>query len=283
MQYKHIKSALTGALITALLLTGCKGDNIVDSHAGQIQVLYGSDGLVWVDEQKNVPVSDFSPEDFTSDGQYMRYTGADYTAAYGIDVSEHQNNIDWAQVADSGVEFVMIRSGYRGSTEGQLYIDSYFRENIEGALANGLAVGVYFFSQATTEAEAVAEADYVIAQLKEYSDRITMPVVYDWEQTGMDDARTVELPAEQITACAEKFCSTIAQAGYTPGVYFNRHMGYYFFDFTNLSQYVLWFAGEGDYPDFHYRHNMWQYTFKGEIPGIDGEVDLDLYLTPAEE
>ena len=249
----------------------------------QIQVLYGSDGLVWVDEQKNVPVSDFSPEDFTSDGQYMRYTGADYTATYGIDVSEHQNNIDWAQVADSGVEFVMIRSGYRGSTEGQLYIDSYFRENIEGALANGLAVGVYFFSQATTEAEAVAEADYVIAQLKEYSDRITMPVVYDWEQTGMDDARTVELPAAQITACAEKFCSTIAQAGYTPGVYFNRHMGYYFFDFTNLSQYVLWFAGEGDYPDFHYRHNMWQYTFKGEIPGIDGEVDLDLYLTPTEE
>ena len=283
MQYKHIKSALTGALITALLLTGCKGDNIVDPHAGQIQVLYGSDGWVWVDEQKNVPVSDFTPEDFTSDGQYMRYTGTDYTATYGIDVSEHQNNIDWAQVADSGVEFVMIRSGYRGSTEGQLYIDSYFRENIEGALANGLAVGVYFFSQATTEAEAVAEADYVIAQLKEYSDRITMPVVYDWEQTGMDDARTVELPAEQITACAEKFCSTIAQAGYTPGVYFNRHMGYYFFDFTNLSQYVLWFAGEGDYPDFHYRHNMWQYTFKGEIPGIDGEVDLDLYLTPAEE
>lgn len=283
MQYKHIKSALTGALITALLLTGCKGNTIVDPHAGQIQVLYGSDGLVWVDEQKNVPVSDFTPEDFTSDGQYMRYTGTDYTAAYGIDVSEHQNNIDWAQVADSGVEFVMIRSGYRGSTEGQLYIDSYFRENIEGALANGIAVGVYFFSQATTEAEAVAEADYVIAQLKEYSDRITMPVVYDWEQTGMDDARTVELPAERITACAEKFCSTIAQAGYTPGVYFNRHMGYYFFDFTNLSQYMLWFAGEGDYPDFHYRHNMWQYTFKGEIPGIDGEVDLDLYLTPAEE
>lgn len=285
MHKLNLKQAVAGTLLAALLLTGCQEHSPTptpDPHAGMIEVLYGSDGYVWVDDQENVPLSPFTQEEFSEDGQYIRYTGNDYDTMTGIDVSEHQGEIDWQQVAQAGVEFAMIRVGYRGSTTGGLYLDPFFRQNMDGAIESGLKVGVYLFSQATTEAEAVAEAHYLLALLEDYADHISMPVVFDWEETGMDDARTKEMAGEAITDCAVAFCRVIEEAGFTPGVYFNRHMGYYSFDLARLQNCQLWFAAPGNYPDFHFAHTMWQYTFTGQIPGIDADVDLDLYFLPKE-
>lgn len=225
-------------------------------------------------------MSTFETAEFVPDGQYMTYTGTDYTTMAGIDVSEHQLEIDWEQAAENGVEFAIIRAGYRGSTEGDLYTDEYFHRNMEGAIDAGIKVGTYFFSQATTRAEAVAEAHYLLKLMEDYEDHITMPVVFDWEETGMSDARTATMTGDQVTGCAEAFCEVIAEAGYEPGVYFNRTMGYYQYDFTDLAQYTMWFAAPGEFPDFYYRHTLWQYSFTGQIPGIPTDVDLDLYFIP---
>lgn len=277
-----IQRLLAGALGLVLLLTGCGRNEPepVDPHAGMVQVRYGSDGFVWVDEQEGVPLSTFRAEEFSADGQFIRYSGTDYTTKTGIDVSEHQLDIDWRQVKDAGVEFAMIRAGYRGSTQGGLYTDEFFHQNMQGALDAGVEVGAYFFSQATSRAEAVAEANYFQALLEPYQERLTMPAVFDWEETGAADARTAGIENRRITDCAQAFCQAMAEAGYTPFVYLNRHMGYYQYDLAALTDYALWFAAPDTYPDFYYRHLMWQYSFEGQVPGIPTAVDLDLYFMP---
>lgn len=277
-----IRRLLLGGLGLVLLLTGCQRNwtEPVDPHAGMIQVRYGSEDYVWVDEQEGVPISTFQAEEFSADGQYIRYSGTAYTAKTGIDVSEHQQEIDWQQVKDAGIEFAMIRAGYRGSTQGGLYTDEYFHRNMQGALDAGVEVGAYFFSQATSRAEAVAEATYLKALLEPYQSRITMPVVFDWEETGSPDARTAGIENQRITDCADAFCNAVGEMGYVPLVYLNRHMGYYQYDLAALMNYNLWFAAPDTYPDFHYRHVMWQYSFEGQVPGIPTAVDLDLYFTP---
>ena len=137
---------------------------------------------------------------------------------------------------------------------------------------------MYFFSQATCRAEAVSEAYYVAAVLEEFKDKINMPVVYDWEETSGADSRSAGLDGETVTECASHFTRIIREAGYEPGVYFNRNMGYYLYDLAQLPDVTFWFAGEGNYSDFYYEHSMWQYTFTGEVNGINGEVDLNLYV-----
>lgn len=267
-----------------ICLTACGEEEVVedtyDPYAGKVQVLYGSEGYVWTDLQEGVPVSTFETEEFVTDGQYVTYTGSDYEIMMGIDVSQHQTEIDWQAAADSGVEFAIIRAGYRGSTEGDLYVDEYFHQNMQGAIDAGLDVGVYFFSQATTQAEAVSEAHYLLKIMADYQENITMPVVFDWEETGMVDARTANMTGTQMTKCAVAFCEIIAEAGFEPGVYFNRTMGYYQYDLASLSPYTLWFAAPGEFPDFYYEHTMWQYSFNGQIDGIPTDVDLNLYFIP---
>ena len=218
----------------------------------------------------------FGKLDFQYEGRYLKLR--DGESVTGIDVSSWQKEIDWEQVKASGVEFAMIRLGYRGSSEGMLYRDPIFRYNLVKAHNAGLKVGVYFFSQATDRAEAVAEAYYLLAILEEHRDKITMPVVYDWEETGTETSRTKGMNGKTVTDYAKYFCEVIREGGYTPGVYFNRHMGYYLYDLTQLPDVVYWFAGEGDYSDFYYEHALWQYTFTGKVNGINGNVDIDLFV-----
>lgn len=276
----RIQRLLAGAVGLTLLLTGChrQAQEPVDPHEGMVQVRYGSEGYVWVDEQEGVPVSTFRAEEFSAEDQYIRYAGTDYTAKTGIDVSEHQQDIDWRQVKEAGIEFAMIRAGYRGSTQGGLYTDEYFHQNMQGAIDAGVEVGAYFFSQATSRAEAVAEASYLEALLEPYQDKITMPVVFDWEETGSPEARTAGIENQRITECAQAFCGAIGEMGYRPMVYLNRHMGYYQYDLAALTDFDVWFAAPDTYPDFYYRHTMWQYSFDGQVPGVPTAVDLDLYF-----
>ena len=193
---------------------------------------------------------------------------------FGIDVSSHQEDIGWQAVADAGVEFAMIRLGYRGYTIGNIFTDRRFVRNIEGALAAGLKVGVYFFSQAVTVEEAQEEARYVLEKLQGYE--IDLPVAFDWEQIGTASARTDEVDGETLTELAAAFCEVIEDSGYTPMVYFYPYLAKNYYRLEYLTQYDFWYASYTEQPQLDYAYQMWQYTSEGEVAGIEGEVDLNL-------
>ena len=253
----------------------------VDPHEGQVYIYDGFD-WIWMTPLPGVEANSLTAEDFSDRSGYPTYTGSDYQVLRGIDVSEHQHEIDWAQVAASGVDYAYVRLGYRGYTEGGLFEDPYFRANVEGALANGLQVSVYFFSQAISVQEAIEEAEYVLARIRDYN--ITLPVVYDWEKiNGEMAARTDNLDFSILNDCAVAFCDTVKNAGYEPAIYFNRHLGYYGYDLSRMTDYDFWFAlPESSFPNFYYAVDMWQYSFTEQVPGVTGETDMNLMFIPLE-
>lgn len=198
----------------------------------------------------------------------------------GIDVSVWQEEIDWEKVAASGVEFAMIRVAYRGwGKEGKLQMDPRAEENLKGAMAAGLKIGVYIYSQATNVQEAVEEAQYVLELLD--GQKLDMPVVFDWEvPDDVSYARTRNVKAKTIQACAMAFCAEIKEAGYQPMVYFNQWQGSKKYDLAALREagIELWLAMYGNAMTYEYKVQMWQYTETGKVPGIDGYVDIDLYF-----
>ena len=226
-----------------------------------------------VDLEPTVPENSYDPAGFYEEGGFKRYKSEDTLASVGVDVSSHQQEIDWELVAANGVEFAMIRVGYRGYTEGESQPDEYFVQNIEGARAAGLDVGVYFFSQALDEQEAIDEANYVLEQIKDYP--LSYPVIFDWEDIEAD-ARTDGMDSVQLTKNAIAFCDTIEQAGYRAGVYFNQRFGYEEFDLESLQDYVFWLAEYNDTPSFSFHFQIWQYCNDGRVDGIKTDVDLNL-------
>lgn len=225
----------------------------------------------------DIPKNTYDTSAFVLQDGIMTYSGSDVEhTRLGIDVSYHQGEIDWQQVAASGVEFAMLRLGYRGYSAGNLLEDLMFEENIQGALDAGLEVGVYIFSQALCEEEALEEAQFVLDRLAPYE--ITGPVVWDWEVIGSGKGRADDLDSETLGACANLFCQTVAEAGYTPMVYFNSYVGYLKYDLRDIADYPWWFAGYTASPQFRYDFTMWQYTDSGTVPGVRGKVDMNLWL-----
>ena len=219
--------------------------------------------------------SPYGPLDFQYEGRYLGCIKAGTIP--GIDVSYYQGKIDWKKVKASGIEFAMIRLGYRGyGEEGKLVEDKMAFENIEGALDAGLQVGVYFFSQAITVEEAVEEAEFVLKRIKVYD--ITMPVVYDWEYIS-EEARTAKMDRRTLTDCYKAFCEKITQAGYTAMAYFNTYQSRQLMYLHELEDYPFWLALYSDRMTFPYRFEMWQYTDSGIVPGIEGKVDINLLFT----
>ena len=205
------------------------------------------------------------------------------TARFGIDVSEFQGeDIDWQQVKDSGVEFVIIRLGYRayGDT-GDLVMDAMYEQNIKGALDAGLDVGVYFFSQAVSAAEAVEEAEFVLKHLKPYE--ITGPVMYDTEEIEWDTARTDVNTGKDFTNFCKVFCDTLEQAGYDTMIYSNLKWMAFTLDMEELAEYDFWYADYHDVPQCPYDYEIWQYSETGAVPGIDANVDLNLWFQKESE
>lgn len=248
-----------------------------DPHSGQVLINDGFD-MVWITPLEGVDVNIKEPAEFSSVSGKLSYTGKDYTYIRGVDVSEHQYDIDWSAVASAGIDYAIIRVGYRGYTAGGLMEDQYFRQNIQGALSNGIKVGVYIFSQAVNVQEALEEADFVLSRISGYD--IQMPVYYDWEKIDDADARTDGLDPLILTDCTVAFCEKIKSCGYQPGVYFNRFIGYYGFDLSKLTDYTFWVAVPGTFPDFYYSADMWQYSSTEIIPGIPTETDMNLYFIP---
>ncbi|MDD6991321.1 MAG: glycoside hydrolase family 25 protein [Oscillospiraceae bacterium] len=199
---------------------------------------------------------------------------------FGIDVSSYQQNIDWQAVKADGVEFAILRIGYRGYETGQLTEDKYFRRNLEGAKAAGIETGVYFFSQALTSEEALEEAEYVINLLAETGAELAFPVVFDWEfPTDEDPARTDGMAGEIQTVCCRVFCDRIKEAGYEPMYYSTINTAIFRYDMGELSDIPLWLADYNRTCNFTYDYKMWQYSCSGVVDGIEGLVDFNIWIT----
>ena len=228
-----------------------------------------------VQRRDGFPMLSWEEDGFSSDSRgRLLYEGA--KTLTGIDVSEHQGDIDWAKVAADGVDFAMIRLGYRGSTKGQLYLDEYFLKNIAGANAAGVKAGVYFYSQAIDPREAEEEARYVLEHIEGY--KVDFPVVFDWEIVGGSSARTYSVSRRTLCRCARAFCDAVKAQGYQPMIYFTRYLGYRKYILRDLTDYGFWYAEYGDRPRFAFDFDMWQYSETGQVSGIDGDVDLNIWF-----
>lgn len=208
---------------------------------------------------------------------------------YGIDVSHWQGNIDWSQVAAAGYKFAIIKVAGRSiGSDGNLYVDDYYEKNLQGAIANGIQVGVYFFSQALTVDEAREEASLILQKIQGY--QITYPVVFDWESASGYRVNG-KLNSAQLTEICEAFCDVVAKNGYQPMIYFNKNdwnnsvdsarltskykswLAWYWNDYYYTGR--LWQNGD-DIPNVPFSYQMWQYTSTGSVPGIKGSVDMNI-------
>ena len=203
---------------------------------------------------------------FASDGSLVVGSGT-----MGIDVSKWNGTIDWNAVKNSGVNYVIIRVGYRGSSQGALIEDPKFKTNIKGATAAGIKVGVYFFTQAVDEVEAVQEASMVLDRISGY--KISYPVFLDVEGSG---GRGDAIDSATRTAVCKAFCNTIKNAGYTPGIYANKTWLSSKMDAGALSGYKIWLAQYAKTPTYTGRYDLWQYRSDGKVSGISGKVDLNI-------
>nr|WP_297175461.1 glycoside hydrolase family 25 protein [uncultured Agathobaculum sp.] len=212
---------------------------------------------------------------------YHSYEGESQgvTASVGIDVSTYQGPVDWWAVKHAGIDYVIVRAAYRGYETGRIVPDDLYAQNISGAAAAGLHVGVYLYSQALDEQEAIEEADYLLELIEGLP--IDYPVVYDQEEFTAAQARTEGLTGEQATKNAVAFCERIYDAGYIPMIYTNNDWAVNMYDMERLDRYPIWFADYTDAPHLSCGFAMWQYTDAGSVTGIQGPVDINLLFLPA--
>lgn len=204
---------------------------------------------------------------FGSDGALSMNGGV-----LGIDVSKYQTEIDWKTVKNSGISYVIIRCGYRGYSTGVLVQDPMFEKHISGATSAGLKVGIYFFSQAINEKEAVEEASMAVALARKYS--VTYPIFIDTE--AVSGGRANSLDGATRTAVCKAFCETVKSAGYTPGVYANKTWLEEKVNMNELSDYKVWLAQYASKPSYSGKYDMWQYTETGKVTGVKGNVDMNI-------
>ena len=224
------------------------------------------------------------------------YTGKSYThnsrfdgydRHNGIDVSAHNGNINWKSVKSDGIEFAIIRAGVTGYTKSKhsINIDTLAAKNIEGAQSAGLAVGVYWFSQALNESEAIAEAKKTLEVINNYD--LDLPVFFDYEFNGGDDGRLTTawnnktITKSQMTANARAFCEVIENAGYDAGVYANKSFFTTQLDNASLSQdYSMWLAHYTTKTDYTGDYYIWQYSSSGSVNGVSENVDCNFMYLP---
>lgn len=231
--------------------------------------------LIKTEEEINAALEDTSVNGAAEDADQTEMTSIrrDGNAKFGIDVSKWNGEIDWDKVKQAGVEYAIIRVGYRGSSTGALVEDPYFEKNIRGAIASDIPVGVYFFTQAVNEVEAVEEASMVIKLCSDYN--LTYPVFIDTEGAG-GNGRADQLGQAERTLVCRAFCTTIKNAGYKAGVYASRNWFNNNLLSDQLEQDVIWLAEYRETPLYQGYYQMWQYSSNGSIDGIEGRVDINL-------
>ena len=286
---------LASAMLVSASLCGCSDENNSSSSSSQtataatdttvkttgnkIHINDSTLGEIWITELDGVPVNKLDNNGFTADSSLKYYNENGKAASTeGIDVSSYSGDIDWKKVKESGIDFAMIRVGGRGyGKSGEMYTDERALEYINGAKAEGIKVGAYFFSQAINTEEAIEEADYVKSVLGDI--KLDYPVAYDWEIIKDDDARTDNVSASQATERARAFCDRVKELGYTPILYSPSRELYFKYDLSRLADIDIWYCEYANVPTFYYEFSMWQYSATGTIDGIEGAVDLNVCFT----
>ena len=212
--------------------------------------------------------------EFAYQGDYL--TCINRTSILGIDVSSFQKNVDWEKVKSAGVEFVMIRIGFRGyGVKGVVCEDSYAQSNYQKAKAAGLQIGGYFFSQATSREAAIEEANYVLRLTNDWE--MDMPIAYDWE-CHTEEYRTYGVTPQVLTDCTKAFCDTILSAGKDCMIYYNLSQNPKEMLMEELTDYAFWIGQYADRLSYARPVSMWQYSCTGTVPGISGSVDMNLFF-----
>ncbi len=232
--------------------------------------------MIYMESDIDASVEDTADLDEEDDGELLEAGEIDLSnGTLGIDVSKYNKEIDWETVRDSGVQFAIIRLGYRGSSSGSLVEDPYFQKNLKGAKEAGVKIGVYFFTQALNTTEAVEEASMVASLVK--PEELAAPVFIDVEGSGgRGDALDPKTRAENINA----FCETLTGMGYRAGVYASKNWFKKYIDTDSLGDWKIWLAQyKVRTPDYEGHYDAWQYSSKGHVDGIEGNVDLNLNLS----
>lgn len=281
---KKLRRAAALILTCAVCLAGCGSadsqESVEETSAEQqeeLQEQYSSTSMVPVpsDMAYRYNTSAFV---LNSVGD-MTYTDSSYSYRDGIDVSSFNGDIDWNAVKNAGYTFVFIRIGYRGYESGAISADERFEEYYDGAVAAGLDVGVYFYSQALDEKEASEEASFVISRLA--GRELQLPVVIDVEDPADVNVRTAAMQSDEYTTVVKKFMSDIEAEGYDTALYTNLYGETYMMNMYNLDGVKIWFSGFSETPNTEYTFDFWQYTNTGIVDGISGDVDLDIQMLPA--
>lgn len=270
-----IKEFMSSGQGTTAMLRAFFPDEVVVADAGQYYFFPILEKLA-----KNT----YDPDSFMADGDGVMhyYVDGERASRKGIDVSRYQDKIDWEKVAADEVDYAFIRLGIRGYTEGEILEDETFERNISGALKNDIDVGVYFFTQAMSVEEAEEEAEFVIDSIAPY--KVTYPVVIDVEAVTSTNARGNDLTSEERTEYCIAFCEKVKEAGYTPMIYGNLKTFMLLLNIEELKEYDKWFAYYDEAYYFPYDFKIWQYTNKGKVAGIKGDVDLNIsFEAPRED
>ena len=257
-------------------LEGGTGINAILRQFYPDDYIYTVDGRYYFSPiNRNLKMNNLDNQKFVKDDNgEITYDDSSITTLKGIDVSQYQGNIDFSKVKNSGVEYAIIRCGYRGYESGTLTQDTKFDTNARNALANDVSIGAYFYTQALTKEEAEEEADFVINCLKPY--HVDYPVCLDVETASEDTARQNSLSNSQLTDVVVAFCERIKAAGYTPMIYSNSRYFAGRLEMERLENYDKWYAMYADTPYIPYEIAMWQYTSSGSIDGINGNVDVNI-------
>jgi len=255
--------------------TVIESDIIYETTGQKIFLRDAEFGEIWIPVLADVPACEYQADQYVTRNNLTYYTENNkIISTFGIDVSGHQGEIDWPTVKKAGVDFAMIRVGYRGYSGGKLVLDEYFDRNVQEASKAGIDVGLYFYSQAISPEEAVEEAELVLSVIKDY--KITYPIVYDWELVTTDIARTDNIPVKTLTDCSIAFCERIKQAGYIPMIYQNKRTSLLKLDLPELTDYDFWLAEYNDEATYYYNYQMWQYASDGRVFGVNGDVDVNI-------
>ncbi len=248
---------LETALLPRVRATGAGGEKVLTTLDSKIPLS--------TVENENIKVDEKGYKYYEEDGKKV--------SRLGIDVSKWNNNIDWKKVKDAGVEFAIIRLGNRTTGAGQINIDPFFRDNMTGAIEAGIKVGVYFYTQAVTVEEAIEEADFCIENLKDFE--VTYPVVFDTER--YDGSGRADKMANSVrTEIARAFLERVKSAGYTPSIYMSTNWSLLNINLRDLTDYDLWYAYYGEELYYPYRFTIWQYASDGSVPGVSGDVDVNI-------
>lgn len=272
---EEIRSSMENGETTLTLLEKLFPDMIVTADKGRYHFFEINDNLLKNDfsyEDLSYPIKNEETGDYEGDVTLAESSGM--KTRKGIDVSKFQGKVNWKKVADDNIEFAYMRLGYRGYGSGKIVLDDTYEYNIEKAKAAGLDVGVYFFTEAISEREAIEEAEFVLENLEGYE--VDLPIVIDVEESASNDSRTKDLTKEERTDIVIAFCKRIQEAGHDVMIYGNTKSFLIMMDNEKLEDYDKWFAYY-KYPlRFPYKMKMWQYTSSAEVDGIDGGVDVNI-------